>query len=147
MLFGLTRETTGAEVARAALEGVAFQVADLIEAAEKDTGRPLEALRVDGGMARNAAFLQFQADSLGMPVVQAAHSESTALGSCVSGGPARRRLVEHRSASQGVRRRPALRAALEQGGTKPPAGSMAPRGEGGDRVLSRVAVIVSGRPV
>jgi glycerol kinase len=86
VLFGLTRETTGAEVARAALEGVALQVADLIEAAEKDTGRPLEALRVDGGMARNAAFLQFQADALGLPVVQAAHSESTALGAAFLAG-------------------------------------------------------------
>jgi glycerol kinase len=86
VLFGLTRETTGAEVARAALEGVAFQVADLITAAAKDTGRPLEALRVDGGMARNAAFLQFQADALGLPVIQAAHSESTALGAAFLAG-------------------------------------------------------------
>jgi glycerol kinase len=85
-LFGLTRETSAAEVSRAALEGVAFQVADLTDAAAKDTGRPLEALRVDGGMARNAWFLQFQADVLGIPVAQAAHSESTALGAAFLAG-------------------------------------------------------------
>src|SRR5262249_43972742 len=57
VLFGLTRGTTGSDLARAALEGVAFQVADLVEAAGKDAGAPLQALRVDGGMARNAWFL------------------------------------------------------------------------------------------
>jgi glycerol kinase len=86
VLFGVTRGTTAAELARAALEGVAFQVADLIEAARKDAGEPLQSLRVDGGMARNAWFLQFQADVLGLPVVQAAHSESTALGAAFLAG-------------------------------------------------------------
>src|SRR5256885_14815081 len=75
VLFGLTRGTTAAELSRAALEGVAFQVADLVEAAGKDAGEPLHNLRVDGGMARNAWFLQFQADILGLPVLQAAQSE------------------------------------------------------------------------
>jgi glycerol kinase len=86
VLFGLTRDTSAAEVARAALEGVAFQVADLIDAAVKDIGKPLEALRVDGGMASNAWFLQFQADVLGLPVAQAAHRESTALGAAFLAG-------------------------------------------------------------
>jgi glycerol kinase len=86
VLFGLTRGTTAADLGRAALEGVAFQVADLIEAAGKDAGQPLESLRVDGGMARNAWFLQFQADILGIPVIQAAHSESTALGAALLAG-------------------------------------------------------------
>src|SRR5439155_12059633 len=61
-VFGLTRNTSVPELARAALDGVAFQVADLIEAATKDSGTPLTALRADGGMARNAWFLQRQAD-------------------------------------------------------------------------------------
>src|SRR5205814_610262 len=80
VLFGLTRATTAADLGRAALEGVAFQVADLIDAAAKDLGRPATALRVDGGMARNDWFLQCQADALGVPVLRAAQSESTALG-------------------------------------------------------------------
>src|SRR5262245_54571716 len=85
VIFGLTRATTAADLGRAALEGVAFQVADLIDAATMDLAsggrqRPESALRVDGGMARNDWFLQFQADSLGRPVARAAQSESTALG-------------------------------------------------------------------
>jgi glycerol kinase len=82
----LTRGTTAAELARAALDGVAFQVADLVEAAAGDAGQPLKNLRVDGGMARNAWFLQCQADCLGLPVLQAAQSESTALGAAFLAG-------------------------------------------------------------
>src|SRR5262249_32783847 len=78
--------TTAADLGRAALEGVAFQVADLVEAAGKDAGAPLKALRVDGGMARNAWFLQRQADVLGLPVLQATQSESTALGAAYLAG-------------------------------------------------------------
>lgn len=86
VLFGLTRGTTAADLARSALEGVAFQVADLIEAAGKDVNAPLQSLRVDGGMARNARFLQMQADILGIPVLQSPHSESTALGAALLAG-------------------------------------------------------------
>jgi glycerol kinase len=86
VLFGLTRGTTAADVSRATLEGVAFQVADLIDAAAKDAGSRLSALRVDGGMARNAWFLQRQADVLGLPVVQSATSEATALGAAYLAG-------------------------------------------------------------
>src|SRR5439155_22228707 len=86
VLFGITRGTTAAELARAALEGVAYQVADLVEAAAKDAGATLASLRVDGGMARNAWFLQRQADVLGLPVLQAPHSESTALGAAYLAG-------------------------------------------------------------
>src|SRR5205807_8564985 len=57
VLFGLTRNTTAAELARAALEGVALQVADLIDAADRDSGQALATLRVDGGMAQNTWFL------------------------------------------------------------------------------------------
>jgi len=86
VLWGLTRGTTAADVSRATLEGVAFQVADLIEAAANDAGQPLQVLRVDGGMARNAWFLQSQADLLGLPIVQSPHSESTALGAALLAG-------------------------------------------------------------
>jgi glycerol kinase len=68
------------------LEGVAFQVADLVDAAIGDAGQVLKNLRVDGGMARNAWFLQCQADVLGLPLLQAAHSESTALGAAFLAG-------------------------------------------------------------
>src|SRR6202041_2265055 len=86
VIFGLTRATTAADLGRAALEGVAFQVADLIDAAVRDLATPLRSLQVDGGMARNAWFLQCQADILGLPVVQAAQSESTALGAAFLAG-------------------------------------------------------------
>ncbi len=79
-VFGLTRATTAADLARAALEGVALQVVDLIEAASNDLGKPLQELRVDGGMTRNDHFLQVQSDLLGLPVLRAGQSESTALG-------------------------------------------------------------------
>jgi glycerol kinase len=86
VLFGLTRGTTAADVSRATLEGVAFQVADLIDAAARDAGTGLHTLRVDGGMARNAWFLQCQADVLGLPVEQSATSEATALGAAYLAG-------------------------------------------------------------
>ena len=86
VLFGLTRGTTGADVSRATLEGIAFQVADLIDAAAGDAGTRLRQLRVDGGMARNAWFLQCQADTLGLPVIQTPHSEATALGAAYLAG-------------------------------------------------------------
>jgi glycerol kinase len=86
VLFGLTRGTTAADLGRATLEGVACQVADLIDAAGRDAGQPLHSLRVDGGMARNAWFLQCQADILGLPVLQSATSEATALGAAYLAG-------------------------------------------------------------
>jgi glycerol kinase len=86
VLFGLTRGTTAADLGRATLEGVAFQVADLIDAASRDAGQSPRALRVDGGMARNAWFLQRQADVLGLPVQQSAQSEATALGAAYLAG-------------------------------------------------------------
>ncbi len=86
VLFGLTRGTTAADLGRATLEGVAFQVADLVEAAGRDAGRPLESLRVDGGMAANAWFLQCQADLLGLPVLRSPHTEATAQGAAYLAG-------------------------------------------------------------
>jgi glycerol kinase len=86
VIFGLTRNTGAAELARATLEGVAFQVAELMEAARQHAETPLSELRVDGGMARNDFFLQTQANILGMPVLRAAQSEATALGAAFLAG-------------------------------------------------------------
>lgn len=85
-MFGLTRATTADDLGRAALEGVAFQVADLIESANRDLKRELSQLKVDGGMVRNDWFLQCQADLLGQPVVRGSHDESTALGAAMLAG-------------------------------------------------------------
>jgi glycerol kinase len=86
VLFGLTRGTSAADLGRAALEGVAYQVVDLIQAAARDAGESLGGLRVDGGMAQNAWFLQCQADILGLPVIRSAQSEATALGAAYLAG-------------------------------------------------------------
>ena len=87
VLFGLTRSTTAADLGRATLEGVAFQVADLHRGRRAGRGAAVAAaLRVDGGMARNAWFLQVQADMLGLPVLLASHSEATALGAAFLAG-------------------------------------------------------------
>jgi glycerol kinase len=85
-IFGLTRATSLADVARATLEGVAFQIADLIEAIQEDLDGPLTDLRVDGGMARSDPFLQFQADVLGQPIRRSPQTESTALGAALLAG-------------------------------------------------------------
>src|SRR5262249_2615288 len=86
VIFGLTRNTTSADLARGALEGVALQVADLVDAADLDAGRSLAELRVDGGMARNARFLQIQADLLGRPVRASTDQEATARGAAFLAG-------------------------------------------------------------
>ncbi len=85
-LFGLTRGTTAAHIARAALEAVALQVVDLAAALEHDAGAPLAELRVDGGAATNNLLLQLQADLLGRPVVRPAITETTALGAAYFAG-------------------------------------------------------------
>jgi glycerol kinase len=85
-LFGLTRGTTLADLARATLEGVACQVSDLIGAVRADWPGELPELRVDGGMARSEPFLQFQADLLGIPLVRSPQTESTALGAALLAG-------------------------------------------------------------
>ena len=73
-------------LARAALEGIAYQVADILLAMEADAGIRLEELRVDGGAATNNLLMQFQADLLGIPVVRAKNIETTALGSVYLAG-------------------------------------------------------------
>ena len=80
-IIGMTRATTGAHLARAALEGVAFQSADILLAMEADSGIKLKELRVDGGASNNNLLMQFQADLLGIPVVRARNTETTGLGS------------------------------------------------------------------
>jgi glycerol kinase len=79
-LVGITRGTTAAHLARAALEAIAFQVADVLGAMEADAGVPLAELRVDGGAAANDLLMQFQADVTGVPVVRSRVQETTALG-------------------------------------------------------------------
>jgi glycerol kinase len=79
-LHGMTRGTTRAHIARAALEAIALQSADLLAAMQSDSGVNLAELRVDGGAARNNLLMQFQADLLGVPVVRPRVTETTALG-------------------------------------------------------------------
>jgi glycerol kinase len=86
LLIGITRDTSAAHLARAALEGVAFQVADLIDAMHADTGKRLKELRVDGGATHSAFLMQFQADLLQIPVVRPAVTETTALGAAYLAG-------------------------------------------------------------
>lgn len=85
-LIGMTRGTTKAHIARAALEAIALQVADVFEAMEKDAGLTLKELRVDGGASKNNLLLQMQADILGVPVVRPQIVETTALGAAYLGG-------------------------------------------------------------
>jgi glycerol kinase len=85
-ILGITRGTTRAHIARAALESIAFQVADLLDAMHADAGIALKELRVDGGAAGNNMLMQIQADLLGVPVVRPAVTETTALGAAYLAG-------------------------------------------------------------
>ena len=85
-IVGITRGTTSGHIARAALEGIAYQVADLVEGMHADSQIALSELRVDGGAAANATLMQFQADILGVPVVRPAVTETTALGAAYLAG-------------------------------------------------------------
>ena len=85
-MLGITRGTTAGHIARAALESIAFQVADLLDAMAADAKIPLKELRVDGGAATNNTLMQFQADLLGVPVVRPAVTETTALGAAYLAG-------------------------------------------------------------
>ena len=87
-MLGLTRGTTAAHVARAALESIAYQSAEVLAAMENDAGVKLAELRVDGGAAANNLLLQFQADLLGVPVVRPKVLETTALGAAYLAGRA-----------------------------------------------------------
>lgn len=85
-IVGITRGTTRAHLARAALEGIAYQVADVLDAMRKDAGIPIEELRVDGGASANDLLMQFQADILQVPVVRPKVIETTALGAAYLAG-------------------------------------------------------------
>jgi len=86
VITGLTRGSTAAHLARAALESIAYQSADLLRAMEADCGRKLRGLRVDGGATVNNALMQFQADLLRVPVVRPRTTETTALGAAYLAG-------------------------------------------------------------
>jgi len=85
-LLGMTRGTTRAHIARAALEAIAWQVADVFLAMSKDSGLALTELRVDGGASQNNLLMQMQADALGVTVVRARVTETTALGAAFLAG-------------------------------------------------------------
>lgn len=85
-MVGMTRGTSRAHIARAALEGIALQVADVLEAMQSDSGLPLAQLRVDGGASANNLLMQIQADVLGIPVVRPKNAEATALGAAYLAG-------------------------------------------------------------
>jgi glycerol kinase len=85
-MVGISRGTTRGHIARAALEAIAFQSAEVLQAMQRDAGHPLLELRVDGGAARNDLLLQFQSDLLGVPVVRPQVTETTALGAAYLAG-------------------------------------------------------------
>ena len=84
--FGMTRGTTKAHIARAALESIAYQTYDVLKAMEADSGIVLKELRVDGGATANNLLMQFQSDVLGVPVVRPVVTETTALGTAYMAG-------------------------------------------------------------
>lgn len=86
LIIGLTRGTTRTHIARAALEGIAYQVADVLHAMENDAGIRLKELRVNGGACANNLLMQFQADLLGVPVVRPRVAETTSLGAAYLAG-------------------------------------------------------------
>jgi glycerol kinase len=85
-IVGLTRGSTAAHIARAAIESIAFQSADLLDAMQADAGTRLPELRVDGGASRNDLLMQFQSDLIGAPVVRPQVTETTALGAAYLAG-------------------------------------------------------------
>jgi glycerol kinase len=85
-IVGMTRGTTAAHIARAAVEAIAYQSAELLDAMRSDAGGLVHEVRADGGAARNDLLMQFQADLLGVPVVRPRVTETTALGAaCLAG--------------------------------------------------------------
>ncbi len=86
VIAGLTGYVTRAHIARAALEAVAWQTREVVDAMAADSGRPLDILKVDGGMTANSLLMQFQADVLGVPVVRPQVPETTCLGAAYAAG-------------------------------------------------------------
>jgi glycerol kinase len=85
-MLGLSRGTHRGHIARAALEAIAFQSAEVLAAMQADASQPLIELRVDGGATANNLLMQFQADLLGVPVVRPRVTETTALGAAYLAG-------------------------------------------------------------
>jgi glycerol kinase len=85
-ITGLSRGSTAAHIARAALESIAYQTADVLDAMRQDSNIEIVELRVDGGASRNNLLMQFQADVLGIPVVRPRVTETTALGAAYLAG-------------------------------------------------------------
>lgn len=85
-IFGITRGTKREHIVRAALESIAFQTRDLVDAMERDSGRKIPSVRVDGGASLNGFLMQFQADILGIPLVRPLSPETTALGAAFTAG-------------------------------------------------------------
>lgn len=86
LFSGLTRRTTKGHIARATLEGIAFQVRELLEAMNKDLGKKISPVKVDGGASANDLLMQFQADLVGVPIVRSQIMETTALGAGLMAG-------------------------------------------------------------
>ncbi len=86
VIVGLTRYINRGHIARAALEATAFQTREVLDAMNKDSGVPLTALKVDGGMVYNELLMQFQADILGVPVIRPKVAETTSLGAAYAAG-------------------------------------------------------------
>jgi glycerol kinase len=86
LIIGITRGTTSAHIARAALESIAYQVADVVDCMQKDSAVEMKELRVDGGASVNNVLMQLQADLLGKPVVRPRNTESTAMGAAYLAG-------------------------------------------------------------
>jgi glycerol kinase len=86
VIAGLTRYVNKSHIARAALESTAYQTREVLDAMERDSGIPIQELRVDGGMVANELLMQFQADILGAPVLRPKISETTALGAAYAAG-------------------------------------------------------------
>jgi glycerol kinase len=113
-MFGLTRGTTAGHLARAALESIAYQVADLLDAMRLDSGDSVQELRVDGGAAANDSLMQFQSDILGVPVIRPAITETTALGAAYLAGLAVgfwKKDIDASAAAKGLRFNPRMPAA------------------------------------
>jgi glycerol kinase len=85
-IFGLTRGSSAGHLARAALESIAYQVADLLDATQRDASTPIKEMRVDGGASANDTLMQFQADIMNIPVVRPEVTETTALGAAYLAG-------------------------------------------------------------
>jgi len=117
-LVGMTRGTTKAHIARAALEGIAYQVADVVRSMESDSGLKLKQLRVDGGASLNKLLMQFQSDLLKVPVVRPVVEETTALGAAYLAGLAvgywKNKADIQTNWQEAARFKPAMRAKLRE---------------------------------